>query len=286
MLASMESTVKEAASESSDQSLSSRLAEVRGRVAAAAAEAGRDPREICLVAVTKHASMDQIRELIGLGHVDLGENRVQQLIQRAAQVEEYLGRRRQLPESSGAAAHPRAVRWHMIGRLQRNKVRKAVELSRLIHGVDSLRLAEEIQAVAARREQPIEILVQVNVAGESQKGGVAPAAARHLVDQIDTMVNVRPRGLMCMAPLAEDGSTDLDVARRTFTRCRELFEDIRAGGFGGDRFDILSMGMSGDFEVAIACGANLVRVGSSIFGDSPVGGEDEDPADEDAAEAS
>lgn len=256
---------------------------MKERIAAAAAQAGRDPREIALVAVTKHASMDQVRELIGLGHVDLGENRVQQLVQRAAQVDELLSRRRQLPESAGAGDHPSQVRWHMVGRLQRNKVRKAVELSRLVHGVDSLRLAEEIQSVAVRREHPVEILVQVNVAGETAKGGVAPAAARHLVDQIDTMVNVKPRGLMCMAPLGEDGEPDLDVARRTFDRCRELFDDIRAAGSGGERFDLLSMGMSGDYEIAIASGANVVRVGSSIFGDSATGtdGADDSEADED-----
>ncbi len=267
--------------DSRDGTLRERLESVKERIAAAAAQAGRDPREIALVAVTKHASMDQIRELIGIGHVDLGENRVQQLVQRAAQVDEFLARRRQLPESAGDGEHPSQVRWHMVGRLQRNKVRKAVELSRLVHGVDSLRLAEEIQAVAVRREQPVEILVQVNVAGESAKGGVAPAAARHLVDQIDTMVNVKPRGLMCMAPLDDQGEADPDLARRTFDRCRELFDDIRSAGSGGERFDLLSMGMSGDFELAIASGANLVRVGSSIFGDAGVDAEDVEESEED-----
>jgi len=266
--------------ESRDGTLRERFDAIRDRIAAAAAQAGREPREIALVAVTKHASMDQVRELIGLGHVDLGENRVQQLVQRAAQVDEFLSRRRQLPESAGSGEHPSRVRWHMVGRLQRNKVRKAVELSRLVHGVDSLRLAEEIQSVAVRREHPVEILVQVNVAGESAKGGVAPAAARHLVDQIDTMVNVKPRGLMCMAPLGEQGEPDPDLARRTFERCRELFDDIRAAGSGGERFDLLSMGMSGDFEIAIASGANLVRVGSSIFGDAGGDLEDGEEADE------
>ena len=266
--------------DSRDGTLRERLDSVKERIAAAATQAGRDPREIALVAVTKHASMDQIRELIGLGHVDLGENRVQQLMQRAAQVDEFLSRRRQLPESAGTGEHPSQARWHMVGRLQRNKVRKAVELSRLIHGVDSLRLAEEIQSVAVRREQPVEILIQVNVAGEAAKGGVAPAAARHLVDQIDTMVNVRPRGLMCMAPLDDGGEASPELARRTFDRCRELFDDIRAAGSGGERFDLLSMGMSGDFEIAIASGANLVRVGSSIFGATPSEADDADDADE------
>ena len=265
---------------SAELPLSERLEQVRERVREAARSAGRHPGEIAVVAVTKYASIDVIREAIGLGQVDFGENRVQQLVQRAAQVEEYLSRRRQLPEAAGDGAHPAAVRWHMIGHLQRNKVRKAVEICRLIHGVDSLRVAEEIQAVSARREHPVEVLVQVNVAGEASKSGVAAAAARHLVDQIDTMVNVRPRGLMCMAPLGADGVAKPELARRTFERCRELFEDIRSAGSGGERFDLLSMGMSGDFETAIACGANLVRVGSAIFGEGPADGADEpDEAD-------
>jgi pyridoxal phosphate enzyme (YggS family) len=150
----------------------------------------------------------------------------------------------------------------MIGSLQRNKVKKAIELARLVHSVDSLRLAEEIQAAAQRREHPVDVLVEVNVAGERSKGGVAPAAVRHLVAQMDTMVHVRTRGLMCMGPL-EGG---LPAARATFERCRELFEDLRQAGVGGDRFDILSMGMSADFEVAVECGSNLVRVGGAVIG--------------------
>jgi len=269
ILAAMEFTADPVSSTRSPAALGERLVELRQRIAAAATAAGRHPGEILLVAVTKNASIDQIRELLALGQVDLGENRVQQLVQRAAQIDEALARRRQLPESAAESPPIKAPRWHMIGHLQRNKVRKAVELSRLIHGVDSLRLAEEIQLSAARRETPIEILVQVNVAGEASKGGVVPAAARHLVDQIDTMVNVKARGLMCMAPLGADGGSDLDATRRTFDRCRELFEDIRSAGSGGDRFDLLSMGMSGDFEPAIASGANIVRVGSALFGDVP-----------------
>jgi pyridoxal phosphate enzyme (YggS family) len=282
ILARMKSTADPAASNpAASATLGERLESVRGRIAAAAAAAGRHPGEIALVAVTKNASIDQIRELIGLGQVDLGENRVQQLVQRAAQIDESIARRRQLPEASADAPRLSPPRWHMIGRLQRNKIRKAVELSRLIHGVDSLRLAEEIQLCASRRETPIEILVQVNVAGERSKGGVVPAAAKHLVDQIETMVNVKARGLMCMAPLGPEGEADLDAARRTFDRCRELFEDIRASGSGGDRFDLLSMGMSGDFEAAIASGANLVRVGSALFGDAtPDLGGDEDDAEQ------
>jgi pyridoxal phosphate enzyme (YggS family) len=164
------------------------------------------------------------------------------------------------------------VRWHMIGSLQRNKVRKAMDVSRLVHSMDSLRLAEEMQAAASRRTTPMEVLVEVNVSGEASKSGIAPPAVRHMLDQMDTMVNLKVRGLMCMAPL----SGGQDEARRTFERCKELFDDCRRSGSGGDRFDILSMGMSGDFEVAIECGANLVRVGGAVIGPPQV----EEAADE------
>jgi pyridoxal phosphate enzyme (YggS family) len=151
----------------------------------------------------------------------------------------------------------------MIGHLQRNKARKAIEFCRLIHSVDSLRLAEEIQQVAVKREQPVEVLVQVNCSGEESKFGCPVPAAVHLAEQIDTMLYVRVRGLMTMAPY----STNPEDSRETFVRCRELFEEVKKTGVGEGKFNILSMGMSGDFEVAISEGANLVRVGSAIFGE-------------------
>lgn len=254
------------------RTLRERYDDVRARVAAAAERSGRRPSEIMLVAVTKYASIEEIRELVSYGHVDLGENRVQQMVQRAAMIDEFNARRR---ERVSMADDVKPVRWHMIGSLQRNKVRAAIDVAKLVHSVDSLRLAEELQEYAEEKSHgpggehmpPVDVLVEVNVAGERSKHGVAPAAARHLVDMIDTMVALRPRGLMCMAP----NTGSLDDARRVFTRCKEIFDEIRAIGSGGDRFDILSMGMSGDYEVAIECGANLVRVGSAIFGDPKVG---------------
>lgn len=242
--------------QSMDGTLRERYDAVRARIAAAAIRAGRKPEHIMLVVVTKAATPEQIRELISFGHQDFGENRVQQLIQRAAQIDEHLARLRELRGSTSA------VRWHMIGSIQRNKVRKAVELSRLIHSVDSLRLAEEIHVQAARRDQPIDVLLEVNVSGELTKHGITGAAVRHVVGQLDTMVNLRVRGVMVMAPLVGG----IEVARGTFTRAAELFADIRQSGVGGAAFDLLSMGMSGDFEEAIAAGANIVRVGTAIIG--------------------
>ncbi len=239
-----------------DGTLQERYEAVKQRIAAAAIRSGRKPEHIMLVVVTKAATIDQIRELIALGHQDFGEGRVQQLIQRVAQIDEHLVRLRELRGSTPE------VRWHMVGSIQRNKVRKTVELARLIQSVDSLRLAEEIHVQAARREQPIDILLEVNVSGEISKHGITGAAVRHVVQQLDTMVNIRVRGLMCMAPLV-GGAV---AARQTFDRGYELFTDVRQSGQGGKTFDLLSMGMSGDFEEAIAAGANIVRVGSAIIG--------------------
>lgn len=260
--------------------LAERYNEVKGRVAQACARAGRAPESVVVVAVTKHAGIDDIRALVEMGHRDLGENRVQQLVQRASVVREWFDRMRVIErtraerEEAGAATGAfdpgEPVRWHMIGRLQRNKARKVVEFCRLIHSVDSLRLAEELQQVANKRDEIIDVLVQVNCSGESQKAGCPSPAAGPLCEQIDTMINVRVRGLMTMAAISDDP----EESRSTFARCRELFEDIRTQGIGEGRFDLLSMGMSGDYEVAIEEGANIVRVGSAIFGEGD-GGEPE-----------
>jgi PLP dependent protein len=259
-----------------DRSLRERYEDVRSRIAAAARRSGRSPSDVILVAVTKNASIDQIRELVSLGQVDLGENRVQNLQQRVALIDEFLQRRRQLGSAAGAAAVPQAVRWHMIGHLQRNKVKKAMGIVRLIHSLDTLRLAEEIQVASARIEEPVEVLIEINVSGEASKYGITPAAVPHFIEQIDTMLAIRPRGMMCMAPASDDPES----SRLVFDRARELFEEIRAQGLGGSRFDILSMGMSNDFEVAIECGANIVRVGTAIFGSATVPDEpeEEEPA--------
>jgi len=248
-----------------------RYNEVRARIEAAAARGGRSPEGVHLVAVTKNASIAQVRELIELGHADFGESRMQHFLQFAAQVDDFLERHRELGPSGGRV--PDAIRWHFIGHLQRNKVKRILPMTRLVHSVDSLRLAEEIQACPLQREQPTEVLIQVNTSGERGKYGIAPAAATHLIDQMDTMMNIRIRGLMCMAPQTDD----LDTIRSVFTRTRELFEDLQSSSVTGDAFDILSMGMSGDYELAVECGANIVRVGSAIFG-PPAEQEDAAPA--------
>jgi PLP dependent protein len=268
----------------SDPSLQFRYEAVKKRIAEAERRAGRAQGEVVLVAVTKYAEPEQIRSLMALGHRDFGENRVQNLVQQAAMVEEYLSRHRVLPHAGRSSDAGRSilpgtakgnaeapVRWHMIGHLQRNKVKKAVEFCRLIHSVDSLRVAEEVQQVALKHEQPMDVLVQVNCSGERSKFGCPVPAALHLADQVETMTFVRVRGLMTMASYSENP----EDSRQTFIRCRELFEEIRRTGVGDGQFNILSMGMSGDFEVAIEEGANIVRVGTAIFGERPASGEAE-----------
>ncbi len=277
------------------EALESRYQLVNERIARAAARSGRKASDIITVAVTKTADPEQIRALLQLGHRDFGENRVQQLIHHASIVEEHLNRQRLLPsgrkvgaDSAGdtlfaqggrrielkpVATQPggkEGVRWHMIGHLQRNKARKVVEFTRLIHSVDSLRIAEELQTIALKKDHVIEVLIQVNCSGEGHKYGCPLPAAMPLAEQIEGMINVRVRGLMTIAPY----STDPEDSRRTFVRCRELFEEMARVGFGQEHpFNILSMGMSGDYEVAISEGANIVRIGSAIFGESKGGPE-------------
>jgi len=244
--------------------LADRYTEVKERVAQAAIRSGRTPESVYLIAVAKYAEPEDIRELVGLGHRDFGENRVQQLAQRAGVISEWFDRIKSLPRASADSkidvSDP--VRWHMIGHLQRNKVRKIADCTRLIHSVDSLRLAEELQVVANKLDRVVDVLVQVNVSGEESKSGLPIAALGAIAEQIDTMINVRVRGLMTMAPITEDAES----SRVHFSRCREIFDDLVKAGVGEEHFNLLSMGMSGDFEVAIEEGANLVRVGSAIFG--------------------
>lgn len=259
-----------AESRTTGATLEERYRIVRDRIGEAAARTGRSAGEVILVAVTKYAEPEDIRTLMELGHADFGENRVQQLIHRAAMAGEWLERVRVMGRSGEGERGLRAgqeVRWHMIGHLQRNKARKVVDCVRLIHSVDSLRLAEELQQILRKGERRIDVLLQVNVAGEDAKSGCLLPAVPAMVDQIESMYNLRLRGLMTMAPFSENP----EDARPHFARCRELFEEIRSTGVGEGVFNLLSMGMSGDFEVGIEEGANIVRVGSAIFGNNGSG---------------
>jgi len=234
--------------------LTDRVARVEQTIAAACARSGREPSDIRLVVVTKSADFEAIKEVIRLGYTHFGENRVQQLKKVAAQVSEFL------QQEAGAGPVP-DIHWHMIGHLQRNKVRQVLPMVSLIHSVDTLRLAEEISNSAAKMDLRPKILLQVNTSNEPQKYGVPVGAATHLAEQIETLPNLQLIGLMTMAPLTRNK----DVIRACFTRARELFHEMRGEKIVGQQFTELSMGMSSDYEIAIEEGATILRIGSAIF---------------------
>jgi PLP dependent protein len=235
--------------------IAERIDRVKDIINNVCARVGRDPKEIKLVIVTKSASLKSIKEVIQLGYADLGENRVQQLKKVAAQVDEFLA------QSAGQPGMPAKINWHVIGHLQRNKVRQTLGTSALIHSVDTLRLAEEINDVAAKMNLCPKVLMQVNTSQEPQKYGVPVGAAIHLAEQIVSFPNLKLVGLMTMAPLTRNK----DIIRSCFVRARELFVELRGEKVAGPDFTELSMGMSSDYEIAIKEGATILRIGSAIF---------------------
>ena len=235
--------------------ISERVKRLKDTINAVCARIGRDPRDVRLVVVTKSAGFEAAKEIIRMGLVDLGENRVQQLKKIYTQVAEFLSR----PE--GEPALPKKVNWHMIGHLQRNKVRQVLPMVSLIHSVDTLRLAEEINSSAAKLNLCQDVLLQVNTSDEPQKYGVPVGAAMHLAEQIETLPNLRLIGLMTMAPLTHNK----DIIRDCFVRARELFVEMRGEKIVGPQFTELSMGMSSDYEIAVEEGATIIRIGSAIF---------------------
>lgn len=230
------------------------LARINENIAAACKKVRRSPSEVCIIAVTKAVDVDTVKNLVAAGATHLGESRVKPLAERAEVVAEYLKRRR------GNEPTPE-IKWHMIGHLQRNKVKAALEYADVIHSVDSLRLAEEINSRAERLDRAVDVLLEVNCSQESQKFGCAVGAALHLGELICTLKHVRLVGLMTMAPLSKNP----EAARPTFVRLSELFVEIKKEKIGGDDFKHLSMGMSQDYQVAVEEGATMLRIGTAIF---------------------
>lgn len=221
--------------------LATNVARVRARIAEAARRAGRRPEDVLLVAVTKTVGPERIREAVALGLRTFGENRVQEARQKVPQVP--------------------GVSWHLVGSLQRNKVKEALRLFEVIHSVDSLPLAQEIsRRVLQDAHPPVDVFIQVNISEEPQKHGVAPEAAEELVAQAVRLPGIRVRGLMGIAPLVPDP----ERARPYFRRLRELRDRIAARHPAHPLPD-LSMGMTDDFEVAIEEGATVVRIGRALF---------------------
>ncbi len=233
--------------------LQKNLSRIRDNIAAACVGTKRDPKDVKIVAVTKSVELDTIKRLLDVGLTEFGESQVQQLTERSAELAAYL-QRRQAP-----LAQP--VKWHMVGHLQRNKVRAAITAADCLQSVDSLRLAEEIDTRAEANGQRIDVMLQVNCSEEAQKFGCAIGAAVHLGEIMCTLKNLRLVGLMTMAPQCEDPNE----SRQAFTRLGELFEEMLHEKIGGDDFCHLSMGMSQDYQVAVKEGANVLRIGRALF---------------------
>ncbi|RJP35927.1 MAG: YggS family pyridoxal phosphate-dependent enzyme [Phycisphaerales bacterium] len=239
--------------------LRSNVDRVMERIHAACDRAGRRRDQVRVVIVTKYVALDVIRSLLEMGWRDLGESRPQELCRRAAATREWV--ERQIHNPANTLTLDDLPRWHLVGHLQRNKVKPVLKWAHVIHSVDTLRLAEEINAQSVEAAVTTDVLLEVNVAGEAHKHGVAVAAAVHLAEMIATLKRVRLCGLMAMAPLTDDPAP----IRRVFERTGELFDEIRHEGIGGDDFTELSMGMTNDFEHAIEFGATLLRIGSAFF---------------------
>lgn len=219
------------------------LETVESIIKASCEKAGRSRDEVALIAVSKTKPLPLLREAYEAGARDFGENKVQDLLDR-------------IPEM------PSDVRWHMIGHLQRNKVKYIVGKVAMIHSVDSLRLAEEISREAVKQGVEVDVLIEVNVAGEESKFGVAPEEAPLLAEEISKMPAIHVRGLMTIAPFTEDAEEN----REFFRKLKQLSVDIESKNIDNVYMSALSMGMTGDYPVAIEEGATYVRVGTGIFG--------------------
>ncbi len=219
------------------------LEKVRNNIRMAEEKAKREGK-VTLIAVSKTKPSEMIREAYDEGQRDFGENRVQEIVEKYPDL-------------------PKDIRWHLIGHLQTNKVKYIVDKVAMIHSVDSLKLATEISRQAVKAGKSVDILIEVNVAQEESKFGVLVKDAPDLVKEISTLPGIRIRGLMTVAPFVSDAEQN----RAVFSTLRQLSVDIDSKNIDNVDMDCLSMGMSGDYEVAIEEGATFVRVGTSIFGD-------------------
>lgn len=220
------------------------LAEVEKHICEACARAGRSRDEVTLIAVSKTKPVSMIEELLPGGTRDFGENKVQELVDKY----EVL---------------PKDIHWHLIGHLQRNKVKYVVDKACLIHSVDSMRLAENISEEGVKKGVTVPVLIEVNVAGEESKFGVTLEETEGLVREIAKLPSIQIKGLMTIAPYVENPEEN----RVHFSRLKQLSVDIRNKNIDNVSMDVLSMGMTGDYQVAIEEGATMVRVGTGIFGE-------------------
>lgn len=224
--------------------ISDNLREIRERISRRCRSAGRNPEDVTLVAVSKTFSSEQIREALAAGVQDIGENYVQELLEK----------RKHLAEEP--------VRWHFVGHLQRNKVKQIISWIHLVHALDDRDLAVEIDRRAARAERTVDVLVEVNTTGERSKFGLVPERTAEFVRSLDGLGHIRIAGLMTIGPFLPDP----EGSRPMFRQLRLLKEEIAGRTQANVAMRHLSMGMTGDFEVAIDEGATLVRIGTAIFG--------------------
>lgn len=230
------------------ESLKARLEAVRERISGACRRADRAEADVSLVAVSKTVPVERILTAIEAGVEILGENRIQEAAEKIPELERI--------------SRERGVKWHMIGHLQSNKARRAVELFDCIESVDSLKLAARLDAIAGETGRVMPVLLEVNLGGEESKSGIDAGEALQVCEQIARMPNLSLLGLMTVPPFLED----LEEVRPFFRRLKALRDEAVAAGVVGPQFKELSMGMSHDFEVAIEEGATLVRIGTAIFG--------------------
>lgn len=219
------------------------IEEVRSRIETAALRNGRNYEDVAIIAVTKTVDTGRIKTAVDEGILNLGENKVQEICEKYDNIEG-------------------GYSWHLIGHLQTNKVKHIIDKVKMIHSVDRIELAQEIQKRAEKAGRVMDVLVQVNVAEEATKFGISPESVKGFLNEISQFKNLKVKGLMTIAPYVENP----EEVRWVFRELRKIFIDINKENINNIDMDYLSMGMSNDFEVAIEEGSNMVRVGTAIFG--------------------
>ena len=222
-------------------SIKDNLEKIRQNVAKACTESGRNPDDVLILAVTKTRTADEINEAIRCGITDIGENRVQELLSKYDDVDP-------------------SARWHIIGHLQTNKVKYIADKVSMIHSVDSLKLAEEIDRRCRSIGKVMDVLIEIN-SGEENKDGIDPSGVYELIEEASSLKNISIKGLMTMAPLGADQET----LTKVFSALYNLSVDIKAKKYDNVSMDTLSMGMSGDYVDAVRCGATIIRPGRTLF---------------------
>lgn len=220
------------------------IQEVRHNIINACNKSGRDPKDVTLIAVSKTKPVEYIEEALKTGILDYGENKVQELCDKYDTLS-------------------KDIKWHMIGHLQRNKVKYLVGKTKLIHSVDSLRLAEQIESDFGKHNEIAYVLIEVNIANEDSKFGVKPEETENLIRKISSLPHIKVIGLMTVAPYVDNPEEN----RVHFSNMRKLYVDITHKNIDNVSMSVLSMGMSGDYQIAIEEGATMVRVGTGIFGE-------------------